>query len=81
MANDVTTPLNPPIAPIEEEELEEAPFDVNVSQRSHEEESSRRVVCIRIDRLVWDRQMSPNPHALAIYLKCVPACGTVPKRF
>jgi hypothetical protein len=34
MANDVATPSNPPVAPIEEEKLEKTPFDVNVSQRS-----------------------------------------------
>jgi hypothetical protein len=45
MADDVTTPSNPPVAPIEEEKLEEATLDVNVSQWSHEEEPSRRVVC------------------------------------
>jgi hypothetical protein len=31
MANDATTPLNPPVAPVEKEELEEALLDVNVS--------------------------------------------------
>jgi hypothetical protein len=31
MADDVVTPLNPPIAPVEEEELEETPLDMNVS--------------------------------------------------
>ncbi len=31
MADDVATPLNPPVAPVEQEELEEAPLDVNVS--------------------------------------------------
>jgi len=31
MADDVATPSNPPIAPVEQEELEEAPFDVIVS--------------------------------------------------
>jgi len=31
MANDDITPLNPPIMPIEEEELEEPPLGVNVS--------------------------------------------------
>jgi hypothetical protein len=44
MADDVVTPSNPPVAPIEQEELEEVPLDVNVSQRSCEEEPSRRVV-------------------------------------
>jgi hypothetical protein len=51
MADDVATPLNPLIAPIKQEKLKEAPFDVNVFQRSREEEPSRRVVCIRVDRL------------------------------
>jgi hypothetical protein len=46
MADDVATPSNPPVAPIKKEELEDAPFDetpldVNVFQRSHEEEPSR----------------------------------------
>jgi hypothetical protein len=81
MADDVTTPLNPPIAPIEEEKLEEAPLDVNVSRRSREEKSSRRVVRTQVDRLVWDRQMSPNPHALVIYLEFVPVRGVAPERF
>jgi hypothetical protein len=44
MADDVVTPSNPPIMPIEEEELEETPLDMNVSQQLREEESSRRVV-------------------------------------
>ncbi len=86
MADDVVTPSNPPVAPIDKEKLEEAPLDevtleVNVSQWSHEEEPSRRVVRTRVDRSAWDRQLSPNPHALAIYLKFVPARGAAPKRF
>jgi hypothetical protein len=44
MTDDVTTPSNPPVAPIEEEKLKEAPLNVNVSQWSCEEEPSRRVV-------------------------------------
>ncbi len=44
MVDDVVTPSNPPVAPMEQEELEEASFDVNVFQRSHEEKLSRRVV-------------------------------------
>jgi hypothetical protein len=44
MEDDVATPSNPPVAPVEQEELEEVPLDMNVFQRSHEEESSRRVV-------------------------------------
>jgi hypothetical protein len=44
MADDVATPSNPPVSLVEKEELEEAPLDVNVSQRSCEEESSRRMV-------------------------------------
>jgi hypothetical protein len=30
-ADEVVTPSNPPVAPIEEEEFEEASFDVNAS--------------------------------------------------
>jgi hypothetical protein len=42
MADDVATPSNPPVAPIDKEELEEAPLnevtlEVNVSQWSCEE--------------------------------------------
>ncbi len=45
MANDVATPSNPPVAPIDKEELEEAPLDevtleVNVFRRSHEKKPS-----------------------------------------
>ncbi len=68
MADDVATPLNPLVAPIEQKELKEAPLDVNVSQQPCEEEPSRRVVRTRIDRSAWDHRLSPNPHALAIYL-------------
>ncbi len=54
MANDVVTLSNPPVAPVDRDKLEEATLDgtpldkvtleVNVSQRSREEEPSRRVV-------------------------------------
>jgi hypothetical protein len=50
MADDVATPLNPLVTLIEQEELEEAPFDMNVSQRLRKEESSRRVVHTQVDR-------------------------------
>jgi len=81
MADDVATPSNLPIPLVEKEELEEAPLDVNVSQWSSEEEPSRRVVCTRVDHSAWDRQLSPNSHALAIYLEFFPACGAALKRF
>ncbi len=81
MADDDATPSNPPVAPVQQEELEETPFALNVSQRPHEEEPPRRVVRTRVDRSVWDRRLSPNPHALAIYLECVPARGAAPERF
>jgi hypothetical protein len=91
MADDVTTPSNPPVAIVDKEELEEATFDrtpldeivleVNVSQRSREEKPSKRVVRTRVDRSAWDRRLSPNPHALAIYLEFVPARKAAPKRF
>jgi hypothetical protein len=44
MADDVVTPSNPPIASIEKEELEEPPFDVNVSQQLREKKPFQRVV-------------------------------------
>jgi hypothetical protein len=86
MADDVTTLSNPLVAPVDKEELEEAPLDevaleVNVSQWLREEEPSRKVVCTRVVRSAWDRRLSPNPHALAIYLEFVPARGATPKRF
>ncbi len=54
MVDDVVMPSNPSVSLVEKEELKEAPLDVNVSQRSCEEKSSRRVVHIRINRLTWD---------------------------
>ncbi len=35
----------------------------------------------QIDRSAWDCQLSPNPHALAIYLEFVPAREAAPERF
>jgi hypothetical protein len=81
MADDVATPLNPLVAPIEQEELKEAPLDVNVSRRSRNEELSSQVVRTRVDRSAWDRRLSPNPHALAIYLEFIPARGAAPEKF
>jgi transposase InsO family protein len=86
MADDVVTPSNPPVAPVDKEELEEAPLDevtleVNVSQRLREEEPSKRVVRTRVVRSAWDRRLSPNPHAFAIYLEFVPVRRAVPERF
>jgi hypothetical protein len=86
MADDVATPSNPQVAPVDKEKFEEAPldevaFEVNVSQRSREEEPSRRVVHTRVDRSAWDHRLSPNPHALAIYLEFVLAREATPKRF
>ncbi len=73
MADDDATPSNPPVAPVQQEELEEAPLDLNGSQRPREEELPKKVVRTRVDRSVWDHRLSPNPHALAIYLEFVPA--------
>jgi len=81
MADDDVTPSNPPVAPVQQEELEEAPFDLNVSQRPREEEPPRRVVRTRVDRSIWDHQLFLNPRALAIYLEFVPARGAAPERF
>jgi hypothetical protein len=91
MVDDVTTPLNLLVVAVDKEKFEEATLDrtpldevtleVNVSQWPYEEESSRRVVCTRVDRSAWDRRLSPNPHALAIYLEFVPARGAALERF
>ncbi len=91
MADDVATPLNPLVAAVDKEKLEKTTLDgtaldkvaleVNVSQWSREEEPSRKVVHIRVDRSAWDRRLSPNLHALAIYLEFVLARGVAPERF
>ncbi len=81
MADDDATPSNPPVEPVQQEEFKEASLDLNVFQRPREEEPPRRVVRTRVDRSVWDRQLSPNPHALAIYLEFVPTRGAAPERF
>ncbi len=54
---------------------------MDVSQRLREEEPPRRVVRTRVACSVWDRRLSPNPHALAIYLEFVPTRGAAPARF
>jgi len=81
MADDVVTPSNPSVSLVEKEEFEEAPFDMKVFQRSRQEKPSKRMVRTRVDRLAWDRRLSPNPHALIIYLEFVHACGAAPERF
>ncbi len=81
MADDDATPSNPPIALVQQEELEEPPLDLNVSQRPGEKEPPRRVVRTQVARSVWDRRLSPNPRALAIYLEFIPAHGAAPERF
>jgi hypothetical protein len=91
MADDVATPSNPPVATVDQEKLEEVMLDrtpldevaleVNFSQQSRENEPSRRVVRTRVDHSVWDCRLSPNPHALAIYLEFVPTRGAAPERF
>ncbi len=81
MADDVATPSNPLVAPVQQEELKEVPLDLDVFQRPREEEPPKRVVRTRVARSVWDRRLSPNPHALAIYLEFVTARGAVPERF
>jgi hypothetical protein len=68
MVDDVATPLNPPVALVEKEELKETSLDVNVFQWSCKEEPSRRMVRTRADCLAWDRQLSPYLHVLVIYL-------------
>jgi hypothetical protein len=81
MADNDATPSNPLIAPVQQEEREETSLVLNVSQRSREEESPRKVVRTRVDRSVWDRRLSPNPRALVIYLEFVIARGATTERF
>ncbi len=81
MVDDVATPSNPPVSLVEKEKFEEAPLDVNISQRLHEKEPSKKMVRIRIDHLAWGHQLFLNPHALTIYLKFVPVCEVAPERF
>jgi hypothetical protein len=38
MVDDDATPSNPPVAPVQQKELEEAPLDLNVFQRPREED-------------------------------------------
>jgi hypothetical protein len=81
MADDVAMPSNPPVSVVEKEKLKEAPLNVKVSQWSREEESSKRMVRTRVNRSAWDHRLSPNPHALAIYLEFVLTCGAALERF
>jgi hypothetical protein len=46
MVDDVATPSDSPVAPVEKEELEKTSLDVNVSQQSREEELSKKMVHI-----------------------------------
>jgi hypothetical protein len=55
MADDDATPSNPPVAPIQQQELEETQLDLDVSQRPRKEEPPKRVVRTRVARSVWDR--------------------------
>jgi hypothetical protein len=61
MSDDVATPSNPPVSLVEKEELEEASLDVNVSQQSREEESSKKMVRTRVDRSTWDYLLMHMP--------------------
>ncbi len=54
---------------------------MNVSQWLCEKKSSKRVVRTGVDRSAWDRPLSSNSHALAIYLEFVLAYGVAPERF
>jgi hypothetical protein len=39
------------------------------------------MMCTRVDHSAWDRQLSPNPHALTIYLEFVLVRGATLERF
>ncbi len=45
MVDDDAMPSNPLVAPVQQEELEKTPLDLNVSQRSREKKSPKRMVC------------------------------------
>jgi hypothetical protein len=81
MTDDVVTLSNPPFVPVEEEKFEEASLDMNLSQRSCDEDPFQRVVRTQVIRLAWDHRSSPNPHALTIYLEFVLVREVAPKRF
>ncbi len=81
MVDVVAMPSNPLVSLVKKEELEEASFDVNVSQRLREKKPSRRVVHTRVDRSAWDHRLSPKLHVLGIYLQFFPTCGAAPERF
>ncbi len=53
MVDDVVMPSNPSVAPSKEEELEETPFDVNVSQWPCDKEPFERVVRTQVDCSAW----------------------------
>jgi hypothetical protein len=48
-------PLNPPVTPVEQEELEKTSFDMNVSQWSCNKKPFERVVRTRVDPSAWGR--------------------------
>jgi hypothetical protein len=81
MADDVVTPSNLPVVLIEEEELEEPLFDMNVFKQPCDEELFQRMVHTRLNCSMWDHRSSPNPQVLTIYLEFVPTHGATPKRF
>jgi hypothetical protein len=82
MADDVATPSDPPVAPIEKEKIEEALLDVNVFQQSREKELSKRMARTQFDHSARDRRLFPNLHALAIYLvySCLWSCAIKVRR-
>ncbi len=55
MANDVVTPSNPLVVPVEEEEFEETPLDVNVSQWLRDKKSFEKMMRTQVDHSTWDR--------------------------
>jgi hypothetical protein len=54
MVQDAIASSNPLVLLIQDEKLEETPFDVNVSQWSHEEKLIGRVVRTQVAQFVWD---------------------------
>jgi hypothetical protein len=46
-----------------------------------DEEPLEKMVCTQVDRSAWDCRLSPNSHALAIYLDFFPIRGATRERF
>jgi hypothetical protein len=81
MEDDPTMSSNLLIVPKWYVELEETPFDLNVSQWPCKEKLIKKVVHTKMVHSVWDCQVLFNLCALAIYLELVITFGNKIGRF